>query len=155
MSAYHHHRRASTLMPASLKDFIMKRISLSACKFFVAALGTIIGCSGLQAAPAGAAAEAQARYRQEMAVCESGQSNQDRATCRIEARRALAAARSGALKDAPGQYQGNASQRCAALKGDDQRDCESRMRGMGSVSGSAAGGGIMRETVTTTVVPAK
>ena len=133
----------------------MTEISLSACKFVVTALCTILGCSGLQAAPAGAAAEAQARYRQEMAVCESGQSNQDRATCRIEAQRALAAAKRGALNDVPGQYQGNASQRCAALRGDEQRDCESRMRGMDSVSGSAAGGGILRETVTTTVVPAK
>ena len=98
-------------------------------------------------------AEAQARFRAEMAVCNSGQSNQDPATCRTEARNALAEARRGGLTDAPGQYEKNSTQRCSALKDDDRSDCEARMRGQGSSSGSVAGGGILRETVT--VVPAK
>ena len=102
---------------------------------------------------ASASAEAQARYRQDMAVCNSGQSNQDQATCRTEARNALAEARRGGLTDAPGQYEANSTQRCSALKADDRSDCEARMRGQGSATGSVAGGGILRETVT--VVPAK
>lgn len=124
-------------------------------KLAVAVAGAVLACASAQAAPPGAGADAQARYRQEMAVCDSGQSNQDRPTCRTEAQRALAAARAGALNDAPGQYQRNASQRCEALNGDERADCESRMRGMGSAQGSVAGGGILRETVTTTVTPAK
>ena len=120
----------------------------------IVAAGAFIACAGAQAAGPGAA-DAQARYRQEIAVCDSGQSNQDRATCRTEAQRALAAARAGALNDAPGQYQRNASQRCEALNGDERADCESRMRGMGSAQGSVGGGGIIRETVTTTVTPAR
>jgi hypothetical protein len=96
---------------------------------------------------------AQARYQREMAVCDSGQSNQDVATCRIEARNALAAARQGALTDAPGQYKDNAQQRCGVLEGVELRACEARMRGEGSVEGSVAGGGLLRENVT--VVPAK
>lgn len=131
----------------------MIKTSRSVCKFAITLAGAMLGVSAAQAAQPGAA-DAQARYRQEMAVCDSGQSNQDRPTCRIEAQRALAAARSGALNDAPGQYQSNASQRCGALQGDDNRDCMSRMRGMGRVEGSAAAGGIFRETVTTTIVPA-
>ena len=99
------------------------------------------------------AADADTRYRQEMAVCNSGQSNQDAATCREEARNAAAEMRRGGLSDAPAQYQQNAAQRCGALSGDDRGDCESRMRGQGGVSGSVAGGGILRETVT--IVPGK
>ena len=57
---------------------------------------------------ADADSSSQARYRSEMAVCESGRSNQDAATCRIESHNALAAARQGVLTDPPGQYGGNA-----------------------------------------------
>lgn len=99
------------------------------------------------------AREAQARFRQDMAACNSGQSNQDPATCRLEARNALADARRGSLNDAPGQYTGNALQRCNALEGNNRSDCESRMRGEGRSEGSVGGGGIIRETVT--VVPGK
>lgn len=133
----------------------MTKIGSSISRLSLSIAGVLLVCAGAQAAPPGAAADAQARYRQEMAVCDSGQSNQDRPTCRIEAQRALAAARAGALSDAPGQYQRNAAQRCEALSGDERVDCESRMRGMGSVQGSVGGGGILRETVTTTVTPAK
>ena len=100
-------------------------------------------------------ADLQQRYRQDMAVCNSGQSNQDAGTCREEARRALAAARTGALNDVPGQYQQNAEQRCGALPGSDRTDCEARMRGEGNVEGSVGAGGLLRETITTTIIPAK
>ena len=102
---------------------------------------------------ASAAADAQARYRQDMALCNSGQSNQDQATCRTEARNALAEAWRGGLTDAPGQYDQNARQRCAAHEGLDRTACESRMRGEGKADGSVAAGGILRESVTT--VPSK
>jgi hypothetical protein len=99
------------------------------------------------------ASDAQARYRQDMATCNSGQSSQDPDTCRLEARNALADARRGGLNDAPGTYTSNALQRCSGLPGNDRNDCESRVRGEGRSEGSVDGGGIMRET--TTVVPAK
>ena len=99
------------------------------------------------------AREAQARFRQDMAACNSGQSNQDLATCRLEARNALADAKRGSLNDAPGKYTSNALQRCNALQGNNRSDCESRMRGEGRSEGSVGSGGIIRETVT--VVPAK
>ena len=114
------------------------------CKLALGAAAALFACTTFAADPG-----AQARYRKDMAVCNSGQSNQDVGTCRIEARRALAAARNGGLNDAPGQYQSNAVQRCGTLKGDDRIDCESRMRGEGSVAGTVGGGGIIRETVTT------
>lgn len=117
-----------------------------------AVAGLLCASAGLAATP-GALAEAQARYRQDIAACNSGQSNQDPATCRLEARNALAAAKRGDLNDDPGAYQQNALQRCAAHQGADRSDCEARMRGQGNVEGSAASGGILRESVT--VVPVK
>lgn len=104
-------------------------------------------------AAANPATETQARVRQDTAACNSGQSSQDPATCRLEARNALAEAKRGGLNDAPGQYQANALQRCADLPGDNRSDCESRVRGEGRSEGSVEGGGLIRETVT--IVPAQ
>ena len=129
------------------------RIPICKLALAAAAVSTILCASAALAANPRAVAEAQARYRQDLAVCNSGQSNQDRATCRREARNALVEARRGGLNDAPGQYQQNALQRCGALKGDDRTDCEARMRGEGSSEGSVGGGGILRQSVT--VVPGK
>jgi len=95
------------------------------------------------------AAEAQALYQQERAVCMSGQSNQDRATCLREAGAALAQARrEGWGADQAAQYLHNARTRCERLPDVDRRDCVARMQGQGTTSGSAAGGGIYRELVT-------
>ena len=105
------------------------------------------------AGAADAASTPQSRYQADMAICDSGRSNQDVATCRIEARNALAAARTGGLSDAPGEYKGNAAQRCEALEGVDFQACLARMRGEGSVDGSVSAGGLLRENVT--IVPAK
>ena len=99
------------------------------------------------------AREAQTRFRQDMAACNNGQSNQDSATCRLEARNALADAKRGSLNDVPGKYTSNSIQRCSALEGNNRSDCESRMRGEGRIEGSVGSGGIIRETVT--VVPAR
>jgi hypothetical protein len=95
------------------------------------------------------AAEAQALYQQERALCSSGQSNQDRATCLREAGAAFAQAkREGWSGHQAAQYQNNARTRCDRLPDEDRRDCVSRMQGQGTTSGSAAGGGIYRELVT-------
>lgn len=119
----------------------------------LAMAGSLLCTVAALAATPAALADAQARYRQDMERCNSGQSNQDLTTCRQEAQHALAAARRGALEDAPGQYQKNSVQRCEALKGDDRSDCEARMRGEGGVEGSVEAGGILRQSVT--VVPGK
>lgn len=119
----------------------------------LAVAGTLLCACAALAANAGDLTVAQERYRQDMAVCNSGQAHQDLATCRLEARNALAEARRGGLNDAPGQYQQNALQRCAAHMGDDRSACEARMRGQGRVEGSVESGGILRESVT--IVPGK
>jgi len=122
-------------------------------QFALALSVTLVSASGAMAATPSAATEAQARYRQDMAVCNSGQSNQDRATCQLEAGSALAEARRGALNDAPGEYQLNALQRCSVHKDtEDRLACEARMSGQGTTEGSAAAGGMLRESVTVTPV---
>jgi hypothetical protein len=84
-----------------------------------------------------------------MQVCNSGESNQSPATCRLEARNALAEARKGGLTNVGPPYQLNARQRCADLTGAERSDCEARVRGEGEVQGSVAEGGVLRTTVTT------
>lgn len=131
----------------------MTNFSFSSNKFSLAAAAGLLCTSAALAVTPSALAEAQARYRADMAVCNSGQSNQTQATCRREARNALAAAKRGDLSDTHELYQQNALQRCAAHQGADRSDCEARMSGHGKIEGSVANGGILRESVT--VVPVK
>lgn len=96
----------------------------------------------------------QSEYEKDRAVCMSGRSNQDRATCLKEAGAAREAARRGQLVDADAaSYKKNALDRCKALAGDDARDCLTRMNGGGTASGSVEAGGLYRESVTTQVKP--
>ena len=102
-----------------------------------------------------AASEAQARYQQERAACLKGQTGQDQATCLKEAGAALAEARRGGLDGDASRYAENQRQRCVRLPADEQLDCMARMSGRGTVQGSVAGGGVLRELVTREVaVPA-
>jgi hypothetical protein len=108
--------------------------------------------TALAATPALAAdargSDAQARYQQERAACNSGQSHQDQATCLREAGAALEEARRGRLDDGQAAYQQNALIRCNALPADERSACHARMQGQGTTRGSVAEGGIYRELVT-------
>jgi hypothetical protein len=95
-----------------------------------------------------AAADAAARHRHERAVCTSGQSNQDRATCLREASAAHAQMRKNGMHEPDMAFEQNAQKRCQALPDDDRSACLARMQGHGSTSGSVSGGGIYRELVT-------
>jgi uncharacterized protein HemX len=116
------------------------------------AVGALL-VAGMAAAAGGNLSEAQARYQQDRAACNNGQSNQDRATCLREAGAALGEAKRGHLADGQSSYEQNQTLRCDRLKGGDREDCLRRMHGEGSVSGSVEGGGIYRELRTT--VPAQ
>jgi hypothetical protein len=116
--------------------------------FNAAALGlaSLMLVAGGTAAAATPASEAQLRYQQERAVCMSGQSNQERATCLKEAGAAFAENKQGSLgRSEDGALQRNRQLRCDALKGGDRDDCMRRMSGEGVTSGSAQQGGILRE----------
>jgi hypothetical protein len=95
---------------------------------------------------------AMVNYKNEIASCNSEVPKNARKACVLEAQKTLATYQRG-FESYEQLLQGNTMQRCAVLKEDDRRDCESRMRGAGSADGSVAGGGILRETVT--VVPSK
>jgi hypothetical protein len=107
----------------------------------------------MAAAAGGKLSEAQARYEQDRAACNSGQSNQDRATCLREAGAALGEAKRGNLRDGQTSYEQNQTLRCDRLKEGDRDDCLRRMHGEGTVSGSVESGGIYREL--RTIVPAQ
>ncbi|MDO8284643.1 MAG: hypothetical protein Q7T69_06540 [Rhodoferax sp.] len=116
-------------------------------------VGTLIATGAALAGPSSSAADAQARYRQEMALCNSGQSSQSLETCRTEARNAYAEARRGGLNDAPDQYTRNAVQRCAEFKGDERSACDARVLSPSRIEGSVEAGGILRESTITVPVP--
>jgi hypothetical protein len=116
--------------------------------FNAAALGfaALMLVAAGNAAAATRASDAQLRYQQERAVCMSGQSNQDRATCLKEAGAAFAENKRDSLgRSDESALQRNRQQRCDALKGGDREDCLRRMSGEGTTSGSAQQGGILRE----------
>ena len=94
--------------------------------------------------------DANARYRAERAMCNSGQSYQDRATCLREAGAALQESKKGRLgsnQGADGMYKQNALIRCNALPAEDRVACQRRIEGEGTISGSVSEGGVLRELV--------
>ena len=119
----------------------------------LAALGMLVTVTAVaggaaQTASAAASSDLLARYQQERAVCNSGKSNQDRATCLREAGAAYAEARRGGLDVAGSSPADNQRKRCEPLTGDERSACLARMQGQGSTSGSAQSGGMLRELVT-------
>lgn len=130
---------------------ITSHFSIHRCALTFA--GTLITTGAVLAGPSDPAADAQTRYRQEMAFCDSGKSSQSRETCRTEARNAYAEARRGGLNDAPDQYMRNAVQRCAEFQGDERTACIARVQTPSRIEGSVEAGGILREGTITITVP--
>lgn len=122
-------------------------VVLAAC-----ALAVLLA-AGTTAAAGGKLSDAQARYQQDRAACNSGKSYQDRATCLREAGAALQAAKRGGKDDGATAYEQNRLLRCDRLTAGEREDCLRRMRGEGTVSGSVESGGVYRELRTT--VPAQ
>lgn len=94
-----------------------------------------------------AADSAEARYQAEVAACNNGSSNQDRATCLKEAGAARGEAKKAQLTDGRGALDRNAVDRCNALPPNDQPACLERIQGQGTTEGSVGTGGILRELV--------
>jgi hypothetical protein len=99
--------------------------------------------------------DAKALYQKERANCEAGNTTQDKATCLKEAGAALDQKKKGKL-DNSGSPVVNATDRCNALPQKDRADCLARIVGpLGpnqkvTATGSVEGGGVIRETTTTT-----
>jgi hypothetical protein len=96
-------------------------------------------------------ADARAQYQQERARCMDS-ATEDQKACLREAGAALQASRRGQLNEDESNFDKNRIARCAYLPEADRPDCERRMRGEGTVSGSVESGGIYREL--RTIVPA-
>ena len=126
----------------------MKRIALTTPALFTAAL---LAATTALAQPG--AQDARARYEQERENCRTHNTQDSLETCMREATNAFAAARQGQLSSPGTTAADNATQRCAVFQSAaDQAECVRRVRNS-PASGSVAGGGILRESVTTTTVP--
>ena len=126
----------------------------SLVSFGVTALVAVTAAAAQMAAPPeGASLDNSGNYQAEVQACVAGKTGEDQATCLREARNAQADKKRGVLDNANGQFQANARARCDALSGEDKSACEARMMGYGNVSGSVAGGGVLREVETVVMPP--
>ena len=111
-------------------------------------LTSLLLALGSFTAQADTLANAQARYKEEMAECARLTSSEELKTCRLEARNALAEAKRNLLNDTTANlFEKNQFKRCRVFKGEDREACEARVRGDGSSTGSVQSGGILREVV--------
>jgi hypothetical protein len=124
----------------------------SLISFGVAALLAVTAATA-QVASGTTGIDASGSYQQEVNACMTGKTQQDQATCLLEARNAQADKKRGVLDNAGAQFEANATARCNVLNGEDKAACTARVMGYGSTSGSVAAGGVLRE-VETVVMPA-
>ncbi|MCK9689213.1 hypothetical protein [Scleromatobacter humisilvae] len=112
-----------------------------------------VGAISANAANAAPPTPAEQRYQQDRANCLAGKTAESQKTCLKEAGAALQAAREHDLKSpSPSQIAANERKRCEALSGADKTDCLKRAANIDTTtSGSVAGGGDIKETVT--VIP--
>jgi len=116
-----------------------------------AALRATLAALSLAALCAAPALAANKGYQVQQASCSGAGAGagQDRATCLREAAAAAAEQRRGGLTTPDADTLArNALLRCQSQPVADRSDCERRIRGEGSVSGTVSGGGILRELVT-------
>ena len=106
------------------------------------------------ALPGSTGIDATGNYQSELQACNSGRTQQDRDTCLREARNARAERQQGTLDGAlQRQFQANAAARCEPLSGEERAACLARVMGHGEVSGSVAGGGLLRQVETVVMPP--
>lgn len=111
------------------------------------AIVTLVAAGHAVAAGPAANDAAKSQYEAERLRCLSGTTGQDQASCLKSAGAAYDSARQNRLNDA-GNYKANALERCKNQPAADRADCEARIDGSGTTSGSVKDGGIIRETVT-------
>jgi hypothetical protein len=127
----------------------MHRLSFFGQGFCALASILTMGMAAAKPLSPSSMSDAQDRYRQDMAFCDSGQSSQPVNACKQEARNALAEAKRGGLSTMPDDYQRNALARCSNFQGEDRKACEARILHPTHVDGSVDGGGLLRESVVT------
>jgi len=96
--------------------------------------------------------DARARYEQERQNCQTNNTQDSMATCMREATNALDASRKGQLSDPGPIAAANGTDRCNAFQSAQERsECVRRVESS-AVSGSVSGGGVLRESTTTTII---
>jgi len=90
----------------------------------------------------------QSDYERDVATCQDGRPDDQKAACLREAAAAQAERAKGVLGQDDKALVENARRRCDPLPPDQKADCLSRVGGLGSVEGSVREGAIIRETVT-------
>ncbi|SHI01868.1 hypothetical protein [Pollutimonas bauzanensis] len=131
------------------RSITLSRQLLAAC-----ALGACLAAPLAMAAGPGASpgnADIEARYKTDIARCNAGQTNQDKATCLREAGAARDESRRNRLSNGNQAYDKNEVARCQALPAAKRDDCMLQMSGQNTrTQGSVGGGGVLRETTITT-----
>jgi len=123
------------------------------CCCVLLAIIVILCMTPALAADKSSLSSAKATYQSDRAMCKSGQTNQDQATCLKEAAAAYDEARRGRLNDGQAQYNQNSLDRCNALPPEDIKACQRRIMGEGTTEGSVEEGGIYRRIETPVVMP--
>ena len=116
-------------------------------------IGATFGEPSFAGASATTPSAAEARYQQDRANCLAGKTAEDQKTCLKEAGASLQAARQHDLSS-PSQAEriANARKACDPLSGLDKKACLARAEGDGTISGSVAGGGVIKENSVTVPV---
>ena len=133
-----------------LRNFHFNNVAKGAAGFVFSALLAMSATAQIAAGTTGI--DATGNAQSEMAACNNGKTQQDRATCLTEVKNADASRRAGKVDNAGSQFQANAMQRCNVLPSQDKLACEARVAGYGNPQGSVAGGGVITE-IETVVVP--
>jgi hypothetical protein len=147
------HRSAIRGAPRPATRFALRVADRVSAAVAACAVGLVLAAAGspVQASPLSEQAQDDAaRYRAERAACLQGISPQGRKTCLYEAESAHAAQRKGLLRGEPAQtLLDNGRQRCQIQpEGQARSDCELRLGDAAEVSGSVAGGGLLRQLTT-------
>lgn len=129
--------------------FHLHPVAKGAAGFVLSALLAMSATAQIAAGTTGI--DATGNAKSEMAACNNGKTQQDRATCMTEVKNANAAKRAGNVDNAGGQFEANAMQRCSVLPSQDKIACEARVAGYGNPQGSVAGGGVITEIETVEV----
>src|SRR5690606_29585927 len=121
----------------------------------VCALGACLTAPAAFAAGNSTDHDIEARYKLDVQRCNSGQTNQDKATCLQEAGAARDEAKRHRLANGNQSYEQNQIQRCNGLPSGEREDCLLQMSGQNTATqstttqGSVGGGGVLRETTIT------
>ena len=142
----------SSVKPRFLASSRLNRLGKGVSYLGLTAL-LAMGAATAQVAPLDTTGlDASGNAKSELAACNSGKTQQDRAACQREVRNANAEKRAGKLGNGT-DYTANAMRRCDVFKdSEDVAACRARIEAQARIDGSVAGGGVIRQSEI--VVPA-